>query len=356
MHQRRFFGRCSRQSFLSNDEKTAFISNKEGFFVGGCPENIPFLEEINKVLAKEMMPDLAANEELDYVLFYPNDGTWETALPHLMEDLLPIRSGRMTFSYDLQDVKPSLDTDIVPVDLELLNQQHIIGMDDIIEEIEGNWPSLEAFGEKGFGCAAIQNTEEGPAVVSWCLTDWVVGNECELGIETDEDYRNQGWARKTASGALTLAKQRGMTRAGWQCWYDNIGSQKTALSIGFKLLADFPVLFGWNHPDNNLLINGNVYMAGHEKYGLNKDYAHAARCYAEALDKGWDWGGDPALYWNAACMFYLTGETEHAVHYYQKAIEKGWLNRDQSDDPFYVYREEESGEIGRVLGGYVGVR
>lgn len=97
-------------------------------------------------------------------------------------------------------------------------------------------------------------------------------------------------------------------------------------------------------------------MAGHEKYGLNKDYAHAARCYAQALDKGWDWGGDPVLYWNVACMFYLTGETERAVHYYQKAIEKGWLDRDKSDDPFYIYQGEDSGEIGRVLGGNVGVR
>ncbi|WP_245864239.1 GNAT family N-acetyltransferase [Paenibacillus donghaensis] len=45
----------------------------------------------------------------------------------------------------------------------------------------------------------------------------MVEHECELGIETDEKYRGQGWGHRTLQGALLLAKQRGMTRVGWQC-------------------------------------------------------------------------------------------------------------------------------------------
>jgi len=91
----------------------------------------------------------------------------------------------------------------------------------------------------------------------WCLTDWVIDDECEIGIETDKNYQGNGWARKTALGVLALVKQRGIRKVGWQCWSNNIASQRTALSVGFKLLEDFPVLFGWNHPLNNLLVNGN---------------------------------------------------------------------------------------------------
>lgn len=138
-------------------------------------------------------------------------------------------------------------------------------------------------------------------------------------------------------------------RVGWQCWSSNIGSQRTALSAGFKLLADFPVLFGWNLPLNNFLVNGNHYMRGDLKYGVEKDYARAAWSYAQALDQGWDWKGDTALYWNAACLFYLTGEKERAQHYYTLAIEKGWKGIHQPHYHDHVYREEDSDDIVRVL-------
>ncbi|ASA25791.1 hypothetical protein [Paenibacillus donghaensis] len=35
---------------------------------------------------------------------------------------------------------------------------------------------------------------------------------------------------------------------------------QTAQSAQFEQLADCPVLYGWNRPLNNLLVNGNVYM------------------------------------------------------------------------------------------------
>jgi RimJ/RimL family protein N-acetyltransferase len=219
----------------------------------------------------------------------------------------------MTYTQDLSSIDAYLDDDIVPVNADLLNRQDLAGLDEVIDEILGGWPSLEAYEDKGFGCVAVQDQGEGPTIISWCLTDWVVGNECELGIQTDESYRGHGWARKTALGALSLAKQRGITRVGWQCWSNNTGSQRTALSVGFELLADFPVLFGWNLPLNNLLVNGNHYMRGDMKYGVDRDYARAAWSYAQALDIGWDWNGDVALYWNAACLFYLIGEKERAT-------------------------------------------
>lgn len=172
---------------------------------------------------------------------------------------VPLRSDRMTLTFDMNNTPNTLNDYIVPVDASLLKRQDLIGLDDVISEIDGGWPSLEVFEDRGFGCVAIQSTDEGLTIISWCLTDWVVGSECEVGIQTEESYRGNGWARETLLGALLLAKQKGITRVGWQCWSNNIGSQRTAMSVGFKLLADFPVLFGWNHPLNNFLVNGNHY-------------------------------------------------------------------------------------------------
>lgn len=294
---------------------------------------------------------MASKGDLDYVLFYPSEENWVASLEVVMKDLLPMKSGRMTLTHNLMDVDHTPDSHVVPVDAEFLSRQDVIGLEDILDEILEGWPSLAAFTDNGFGCAAIQDTDEGPTIISWCLTDWVVGTECELGIETLEDYRGNGWARKTALGALSIAKQRGITKVGWQCWWDNIGSQRTAMSVGFKLLADYPVMFGWNKPLNNLLVNGNHYMSGNAKYGVEPDYARAAWSYAQALDQGWDWKGDAALYWNAACMFYLSGEKERAKHYFRVAVEKGWKNVYQPHYHNYVYNEEDSEEIHRILAG-----
>ncbi|RUT41968.1 GNAT family N-acetyltransferase [Paenibacillus anaericanus] len=335
--------------FLSNDGRTALLMNPQGFFLGGSPKNTLFFIEVNELLSKELLPSLATRGELDYVMFYPsNDDSWIEALELVTRTLLPLRSERMTLTFDMNNTPNTLNDYIVPVDASLLKRQDLIGLDDVISEIDGGWPSLEAFEDRGFGCVAIQSTDEGLTIISWCLTDWVVGSECEVGIQTEERYRGNGWARKTLLGALLLAKQKGITRVGWQCWSNNIGSQRTAMSVGFKPLADFPVLFGWNHPLNNFLVNGNYYMRGDIKYG-SKDYARAAWSYAVALDKGWDWNGDATLYWNSACLFYLIGENDRAKQYYQKAIEKGWKNIHVPHYHEYVYREVDSEEIAGKL-------
>ncbi|MBP1308649.1 GNAT superfamily N-acetyltransferase [Paenibacillus sp. 1182] len=335
--------------FLSNDGNTAVLSNPQGIFLGGSPDNKAFFKEINMLLQEILLPQLAFKGKLDYVLYYPADEKWEAALETVMKDVRPMKSGRMTFTQHLDGIASPLGEDIVAIDRELLKQRHLAGLEDIIHEILDGWPSQAAYEKNGFGCAAIQHTEEGPAIVSWCLTDWVVGQECELGIQTVASYQKKGWARKVALGALSLAKQRGIDSVGWQCWSDNIASQRTALSVGFTVLADFPVLFGWNLPLNNLLVNGNYYMHGNIEYGVAPDYARSAWSYAQALDQGWDWSGDAGLYWNAACMFYLTGEQKRARHYYQKAIEKGWIDIHQPHYHDFIYKEANSEQIARTL-------
>ncbi|KNB71962.1 acetyltransferase [Brevibacillus reuszeri] len=335
--------------FLAHDGTAAILTSPQGIFFGGSSDNKLFLNEAALLLKEELLPQLATEEQLDYVLFYPQDGLWETALEAALQELLPMKSGRMTYRHDLINQNEHLEEDIVPVNASFLKRQDLVGLDDLISEILQGWASVDDFAEKGFGCAVVQDTSEGPTIISWCLTDWVVDQACEFGIETDDSYQRKGWARKVALGALKLAKQRGITSVGWQCWSSNIGSQKTALSVGFKLEADFSVLFGWNRPLNNLLVNGNHYMRGDQKYGVEKDYARAARCYAEALDQGWDWNGDAALYWNAACLFYLLGEMERAVHYYRTAVEKGWIDYLQPHYHDCIYREENSEQIRRIL-------
>ncbi|WP_426984125.1 GNAT family N-acetyltransferase [Brevibacillus borstelensis] len=335
--------------FMADDSATAMVASTEGIYLGGNPDNDLFLREMNSLLRHEIFPKLDADDVLDYVVYYPQSPLWEAKMDIVMKDLYAMKSGRMTFSHDLGNTDAPLADGVIPVDQKLLAREDCIGVDDVLEEISNQWPSLEAFLDKGFGCVGIEETERGPVIVSWCLTDWVVGSECELGVETAEGYREKGWAKKTAAGALVLARKRGLTRAGWQCWSSNAASRRTALSVGFKPLAEYPVLFGWTNPLNNFLVNGNYYMQGDGTVGTQKDYARAAWSYAQALDKGWDWDGMASLYWNAACLFYRIGEKERAKHYYRIAVEKGWDGTECQTAADYVYSEADSAAIALEL-------
>jgi RimJ/RimL family protein N-acetyltransferase len=343
------FGSITGQVFVAKDRQTALLCNKSEFYIGGNPYNSLFIEEVSRLLRFQLLPELNKQGSLDYVLYYPSDEPWKEILEQALKDLLPIRSGRMTLTHTLEKIDASLPEGVSVVDSQMLTREDIHGMSEIVEEIESNWCSIEAFNSSGFGCVAIQEIEQGYTAIGWCLTDWVVGDECEIGIEINERFQRQGWGHKLAMGTLALAKVRGMMRVGWQCWGDNIGSIRTAQSVGFEIIADFPVFFGWNEPRNHLLVIGNMYMCGDAKYGIEKDYPRAAWSYAKALDQGWDWNGDSALYWNTACLFYLIGDTSRAIHYYEQALQKGWIKSQQPHYHKYVYRGEDSEIITEAL-------
>lgn len=134
-------GAVSGRVFVSNDYSTALLINPQGIFLGGSPDNSLFFEEANKLLKEELLPQLASDGELDYVLFYPSDEKWWAGtLEVVMKDLLPMRSGRMTFTHDLSNIDDHTDKSIVPVNGSLLKRQDLIGLDDVIHEILEGWP------------------------------------------------------------------------------------------------------------------------------------------------------------------------------------------------------------------------
>jgi RimJ/RimL family protein N-acetyltransferase len=324
--------------FSDINRSAAVAITPQGIFLSDGQKDEAFLKEMNKVLKKDILPKYEDKGKLDYVVFYAENNSSERALKLLLQGLYPMKSKRLTFSKDMVKVENVLPEGIFPVDSELLNKKDLPGIQGVIDEILGGWISVEDFISKGFGCVSILDKK----IIGWCLTDWVVGDECEVGIETYPEYRKQGVGSKLAKGTLALAKNKGIKRVGWQCWFDNEGSKATAKSVGFKLVKEFEVNFAWANKLNNMLINGNHYMLNNT---CEADFAFSARCYAAALDKGWDWGGNCSLYWNCACMYYKSGDREKAKHYYRMAVEKGWQGYEPYINNPYVYKEDDSKEI-----------
>ena len=323
--------------FSYKDYSSAVIINAQGIFLGGAYENHSFFQEMNEVVKNDILCKLAEEDTVDYVVFYSEEASAEIAINCMFEGCDPMKSLRMVYSNDMSNISGELAQCIRQVDKQLLNSTDMPGLDGVIEEIQGNWRSVDEFLVKGFGCVAVKDDE----IIGWCLTDWVVGEDCEIGIETYPDYRNQGYGRQMTLGTLLLAKQKGIKRTGWQCWYDNEGSINTAKASGFELLKEFHVYFGWTNPLNNMLINGNYYMLGKAVAGILPDYERSAESYAKALDEGWDWGGYSVLYWNCACMYYKAGQEQKAVHYYKIAVEKGWNGIEPHLMNPFVYKNED---------------
>jgi RimJ/RimL family protein N-acetyltransferase len=75
--------------------------------------------------------------------------------------------------------------------------------------------------------------------VSWSLADCIVGDACEIGIHTAEDYRRQGLATLTAAATVDGCLARGLTAIGWHCDVDNLGSRGVAERVGFRHERDY---------------------------------------------------------------------------------------------------------------------
>jgi RimJ/RimL family protein N-acetyltransferase len=73
------------------------------------------------------------------------------------------------------------------------------------------------------------------------MSEYNLGDRCELGIATIEKYQRKGLATQVARAVIRHAVGQGIHNIGWHCWSDNEPSIRTALKIGFKHGLDYPV-------------------------------------------------------------------------------------------------------------------
>jgi GNAT superfamily N-acetyltransferase len=121
------------------------------------------------------------------------------------------------------------------VDQTLLDLPGLIMPDHLREWMKSNWGSVDTFLARGFGFATLHDRR----VVSWSLADGVSDDQCEIGIQTEPEYRQRGLAAITAAACAGHALAHGYTAVGWHCSADNIGSQRTALRVGLVKERDY---------------------------------------------------------------------------------------------------------------------
>lgn len=196
--------------------------------------------------AKEMATDLADNiltdevrEKLYFAKLITPSEDWQDSLIEAFDDCKVKTMDRVLFRHSLEDI-PELENDDQQLEIRVIDSEIIdseLEKDGMIEEIKGMWGSIDKFLRDGFGTCGIKDGK----VVCWCTGEYFSEDYCGIGIETVEEYQQQGIATLTAAAFLKETKQQGLIPH-WDSWKENTPSVKVAEKLGFERVKDYSVV------------------------------------------------------------------------------------------------------------------
>lgn len=322
--------------------KTALVwNNGHNFFILGDLGNKIFYEQLSKIIYGDIFIQAKQKDNLldFYIRFFQNQSNASGKYNEILSDLF-IENPVVIMKYryyelDLSEYRISkLDDSLLGtgisvefIDESLLEKTDLINYGNIIGMIKENWRSEELFLKNGFGFCLIKDN----SIISWCISDYNIDNQCEIGVETDDAYWRKGYATIAVTEVLNYCKQIGIRKVGWHCMDSNVASYKLAEKVGFKRMDDYITYQAWFNKFDNLLVNGYYYFT------QAQNYRKAAECYEKAFNMKENNSSDYLesaifsdndnikwCYYNTACAWALSGECEHAYANLQKAVKAGW--------------------------------
>jgi GNAT superfamily N-acetyltransferase len=206
----------------------------------GDVSQIDFLDEMAHTFTDELISAQLARGN-DAYLVYASGEAWDTTLQYLF----PTRDlyhGTRQY-YEITDFIPKPDMQLPDgfsmqrITPEFLSSD-VAGLDAVREEMCSERTSMEDFLARSFGFCPVHSNE----IAGWCMSEYNVGDRCEIGIATVEKHQRQGIATLITWYFLAEAFRRGYTRVGWDCWTRNVPSVATARKAGFTLIEEYPAV------------------------------------------------------------------------------------------------------------------
>lgn len=297
-----------------NSAKLAVAQFRHRVCLSGDPN-----QGLNEALMTFFLEDVIQNcREAGVPLFrlVVNHPDWLNIISRGLGKQNPIISTYQCYQYKIDQDLPTFEKpagfDLKIVNRDLLDDE-FFGKEDLLEEMCSERSSVESFLEQSFGIAAFHQNK----LAGWCLSEYNVKNQCEVGIATIQLFQRQGLARTMTLAFLNLAREKGYTTILWHCEKENTASWKTALSAGFKLLEEEQVLILFHDPTINMAVHGNIWF---EK----QDYVNALKWYEKALN-----AQNPQTWmaWNAACAAASAEEIDLVFTYLDRAVDMGFSDR-----------------------------
>jgi RimJ/RimL family protein N-acetyltransferase len=211
-------------------------------YLAGDPANAGFLSVLAAVLEHRFVPQ--SSESGEFVLYYGSP-EWATAVEATIISRLRgyQERRRRYFTRDARadrDLAPAIPLPegfrLAPVDPVLLDDPALANRDELIEEICSERESVEDFLARSFGIALLH----GRSIAGWCLSEYNLGQPCEVGIAVDGQFRRRGLAKELGRAFAQHALGARVNDIGWHCWKDNAASCTTARALGFASVWTYP--------------------------------------------------------------------------------------------------------------------
>lgn len=294
---------------------SALLWVQHTIFLAGAPDNASFNESLYHLFEETIFPSKPRD---GFVLTWENPG-WEQALQQvILRDHPPVPGPRQHYALDLTQPGalpaglPDLPSGLAlrPVDPALAADRAYTNLDDLLEELLSERPTIEAFLEHSFGTCIVSPDR----IVTWCLSEYNLGERCEVGIATHPEYQGRGLATLTGQAFLLQAWRAGIRRVGWHCWTRNEASGKTALKTGLRKERDYPACFALADRAAHLSVHGEIAL-------YQGAFAEAAGWFERAALAGSlpDWACV-----NAARAYARLEQPEAAFRCLAMALEKGY--------------------------------
>lgn len=238
-----FFEGCATARLFVDHVETprtgVIVCNSRVLCVGDSTRT-GFLDEMEQSFSKELIPAHIARGNDAYLVYACGDG-WDAALQYLF----PARDlyhGTRQY-YETTDYVPKIDLQLPEgFSMQLITPEFISsnleGLGAVQDEMCSERASVDDFLERSFGICPIYENE----IAGWCMSEYNVGERCEIGIATAPNHQHKGIATLTTHYFLAEAHRRGYTRVGWDCWTRNEASAATARKAGFTLVEEYPAV------------------------------------------------------------------------------------------------------------------
>ncbi len=225
-------GNSISRIFVDNDEQpTAALIALGWCFLGGSEKNAEFNRELKELFVNEIMPKL----DDGHFMVYSFSDEWKQILDEMLKDYNVSRINRTVL-----DLDPELFRKRHGGWRERIPEgYHIQRIDGQLAEglpgVDSSWGSIDNFLTRGFSFCVMKGDE----IISKCSTVHVGGGRTETAINTEKEYRRQGFGTLAACAYIEHCLENNLLPE-WGCFY-NEASGLIAEKLGFTQRRDVQV-------------------------------------------------------------------------------------------------------------------
>lgn len=206
--------------------KTTFIEWEFSYLIG-FDTNEDFNSKLLNYIFNEKIPKSKIKELILFVI----SGNWNKFKKSLKEKgCINIERKMFTFNYSAY-IKNNIEKIEIPDTFDIVK----IGK-EFVHKYEKHEDIMNS--PYRFGFSIVNDIE----IVSECTTVAIGSKEAEISVETNEKYRNKGYATEVCKQFINYCIANGIIPC-WSCWPFRTESIKLAHKLGFEDNGEIPVIF-----------------------------------------------------------------------------------------------------------------